>query len=149
MGTSLIFGIALISVAPRFFSEATEASKKFGAAIGLGFLFLIAIPIAAVIACVTIVGVSVGIASLLAYLISLYAAQIFVGSWLGEKLLGAAAEAGPVIGRLALGLAILRVVRMLPFAGPLAGLVITVWGLGALVLTFYRRMRPETGQAGL
>ena len=142
-GASFLFGLAVLLLAPGFFLDATTACNRFGLATGFGILFLIATPIAAIVVCITIVGLGVGLAAILLYVISLYAAQVFVGSWVGEKLLGTSRGVGPAIGRLALGLAILRVLRMLPYAGGFVTAVVLVWGLGAMVLAVYRRIRPE------
>jgi hypothetical protein len=49
---------------------------------------------------------------------------------------------------MALGLAILHALRMVPFVGPLIGLLAVLWGLGALVLALYRNMRsPQPAAA--
>jgi cytoskeletal protein CcmA (bactofilin family) len=143
-GANFLFGLVLLLVVPGFFADALQETRKVGPAVGFGALFLFATPIAIIIACVTIVGLGIGISALLVYLIAIYAAQVFVGSWLGEKLLGYSAGIGPALARLAIGLAVLRALRMIPFVGPLAGLIITIWGLGALVLAAYSRMRSES-----
>jgi cytoskeletal protein CcmA (bactofilin family) len=140
-GASFLFGLVLLLVAPRFFADVVRASNKVAPAIGLGVLFLIATPIAAIFACITIVGLSLGISAILLYLVALYSTQVFIGSWVGEKLLGAGAGIGPAIGRLALGLAILRGLAIVPFLGPLIGLAVVIWGLGALALAFYKMTR--------
>jgi hypothetical protein len=54
---------------------------------------------------------------------------------------------GAIIGRLAIGLAILRLLRLIPFAGHLISLLVVIWGLGALVLAIERRMRPQWAPA--
>src|SRR6185437_10975577 len=82
-----------------------------------------------------------------AYAIAVYAAQIFVASWLGEKMLGIGSGVGPAIGRLALGLAVLRVLRMVPYVGFFIGVLIAVWGLGALALAIHRSMRTQVATA--
>jgi cytoskeletal protein CcmA (bactofilin family) len=146
-GASFVFGLVLLLVAPGFFFDAGKASRKIGPSMGLGLLCLFAIPIAALIACATIVGLGVGIATLLFYVVGVYGAQVFVGMWLGEKMLGAAAGVGAAIGRLALGLFILRLLRMVAIVGPLIAVVVVIWGLGALVLTSYRKMRPPFAAA--
>ena len=88
-------------------------------------------------------GLGLGLVTLLIYIVAVYMSQIFVGAWLGDKLLGKGIGAGAVLGRLALGLAILRVVRVIPFVGPFSLLVVIVWGLGAYVLTVHKRMRHQ------
>ncbi len=146
-GASFVFGLIFLLLAPGFFVDAGNACKRFGASLGFGALFLIATPVVAIIMCCTIVGLSVGIATFLLYLIAIYAAQIFVGSWLGEKLLGPGTGFGPMLGRLALGLAILRVLRMFPYLGGWVAAVILVWGLGALVLAVYKHLRTQLSPA--
>jgi len=143
-GASFLLGLALIFVAPGFFFDVTQACKKVGPAFGFGALFLFATPIAALIVCATIVGLSVGIPALLLYAIAVYSAKIFVGAWLGEKLLGNSLGIGPAIGRMALGLLILRAVAMIPFVGGLVGFVVVpMWGLGAIILVLHRRIGPQ------
>ncbi len=141
-GASFVLGLTILLIAPAFFFDTEQMCKKIAPAIGFGALFLFATPIAALIACATIVGLSVGIPVLLFYAVALYAAKIFVGAWLGEKLLGAGVGIGPALGRLAIGLAILRVLHMLPYAGFWFGLLTVMWGLGAMVLALHRRMSP-------
>jgi cytoskeletal protein CcmA (bactofilin family) len=146
-GASLVFGLVLLVLAPGFFFDAGRTSKKIGPAMGLGLLFLLATPIAALIICATIVGIGVAIAGVLLYVIAIYASQVVIASWLGETLLGSGVGVGAAVGRLALGLALLRALRMLPYLGPWITLVMIVWGLGAIVLALYRRMRPQIAMA--
>ena len=143
-GASFLLALVILFVAPTFFFDVTQACKRVGPAMGFGALFLFATPIAAIIVCATLVGLSVGIPVLLLYLIACYSAKIFVGAWLGEKLLGAGVGIGPAIGRVALGLLILRGISMIPFIGGLVGFVIVpIWGLGAIVLVLHRRIAPQ------
>ncbi len=146
-GASFLLGLAILLVAPGFFFDVEQACKKMGPAVGFGALFLFATPIAAIIVCATIVGLSVGIPLLLLYAISVYAAHIFIAAWLGEKLIGAGVGVGPAIARLALGLLILRGLGMLPYLGPVVGLLVAMWGLGALVLALHRRISPPSAVA--
>lgn len=144
---ALLFGIVVFLIAPTFFKDVEAASKRFGLSLGLGLLFLVATPVAAMIACLTIVGLGVGITTFLLYIVAIYGAQVFVGEWVGEVLLGTGAGAGALIGRLALGLGILHLLRMIPFAGRLVGIVVVLWGLGALVLAIHQRLRPQFAAA--
>lgn len=143
-GASFIFGLVVLLLVPVFFGNVVHASDRIAPAIGLGVLFLIAIPIAAIFACITIVGLGIGVAALLLYLVALYSTQVFVGSWIGEKLLGVGSGMGPALGRLALGLAILRALRILPYVGWVVTLVMVLWGLGALALAIHKISRTKT-----
>lgn len=146
-GASFLFGLVVLLVAPVFFGNVVHSTDRIAPAIGLGVLFLFAVPIAAIFACITIVGLGLGVAALLLYLVALYSTQVFVGSWIGEKLLGLGSGIGPAIGRLALGLAILRGLRILPYIGWLVTLVMLFWGLGALALALHRMSRTKAPAA--
>ncbi len=148
-GASFLFGLVVLLIAPVFFGNVVQQSNKVAPAIGLGVLFLIAIPVAAIFACITIVGLGLGVAAILLYLVALYSTQVFVGSWIGEKLLGLGSGIGSAIGRLALGLVILRGLRILPYVGWLVTLVMLLWGLGALALTFHRMARRKAPMEAL
>jgi cytoskeletal protein CcmA (bactofilin family) len=148
-GAGFLLGLVILLVAPAFFFDATQACKKVGAAIGFGALFLFATPIAAIIVCFTIVGLSVGIPAILLWLIALYSAKIFVGAWLGERALGTRVGVGPALGRLALGLAILQALSMIPFLGGLISLLVVMWGIGGVVLALHRRMSPPVEAAAV
>ncbi|HUA00817.1 MAG TPA: polymer-forming cytoskeletal protein [Candidatus Aquilonibacter sp.] len=145
-GASFLFGLVLLLLAPGLFSDVVHQTKKAGPALGFGVLFFLATPIAIVIACVTIVGIGLGVSALFLYLISMYAAQVFFGSWIGELLLGFSAGVGPAVGRLALGLAVVRALLMIPFAGGWIWWLITAWGMGALILAAYHRMGHANAQ---
>jgi cytoskeletal protein CcmA (bactofilin family)/anti-sigma factor RsiW len=142
-GASFVFGLAILLIAPAFFYDVASACKRVGPSAGLGVLFLLATPIAAILVCFTLVALPVGISTLLLWIISLYSAQVFVGAWVGEKILGTGAGVGAMIGRLALGLAIIRALSMLPYLGGLVMSLVVIWGLGALALTIYKRLRPQ------
>jgi cytoskeletal protein CcmA (bactofilin family) len=142
-GASFLFGLLVLLLVPGFFADAVQAAKRVGPAIGFGVLFLFATPVVAIIACITIVGLAIGVTTFFLYVIALYASQVFVGSWLGERLLGTEVGLGPAIGRLALGLAIIRALTMVPIAGPLIAFLVILWGLGALVLALHKKMSPH------
>ena len=66
------------------------------------------------------------------WLISMYAAQVIVGRWVGEKILGVGEPGmGPALGRLALGLVALRLISMLPYVGG--------WVMFGVVISGHRR----------
>ncbi|HTZ73328.1 MAG TPA: hypothetical protein VMB47_05375 [Candidatus Aquilonibacter sp.] len=146
-GAAFLLGLVMFLLAPGEFLDASSSANKVGLSMGIGLLFLVGLPVAAFIACITIVGLGLGIVTFLVYIVAVYMSQIFVGEWLGEKILGAGVGIGPVLARLALGLAVLRVIRVIPFVGPLSMWVVIVWGLGAWVLTQHKRVRHQIAAA--
>jgi cytoskeletal protein CcmA (bactofilin family) len=146
-GASLLFGIVLLLLAPGFFFDAQTACNRYGLTTGFGILFLLATPIAAVVLCITVVGIGLGVSALFLYVIALYATQIFVSSWLGEKILGASQGIAATIGRLALGLAIIHAVKLVPYLHYFVASVVLVWGMGAMVVAVYKNLRPVPAAA--
>jgi hypothetical protein len=85
----------------------------------------------------------------MAYAPILYVAQVFVGAWLGNKIMGAApgdsnSAVSAWIARMAVGLLILRVVGFIPVLGGFVWLAVLLWGTGAVLLAFYRLSRVES-----
>ncbi len=142
-GAAFMLGLVVALLMPGFLRETMREGERFGLSTGVGILACIVTPVAAVIACVTIVGLAVGITSVLAWITALYAAQIFVGAFLGQKMMGPAATTGALIGRMALGLLVIRVAGMLPYIGPFAWAIVVVFGLGVVTLAIVNRARQE------
>jgi len=101
-----------------------------------------AVPIAAIIACVTVVGLFVGLSTLFLWYGALYFAQIIVGTAVGIWILGRAQDTWGLIGRMAVGVVILRACMALPYLGGWIKLAVVVWGIGAISLAIYRRLQP-------
>lgn len=139
---AFLFGLVLVFLMPGFFADGARASQKFLPSIGFGVLLFFATPIVAIIVCVTVVGLGVGIATILLWLLAIYTAQVFVATWIGERLLGAATGTGALLGRLALGLVIVHGLEMLPYhVGVFAHLVVLWWGLGAIAMAVFGHLR--------
>jgi hypothetical protein len=138
----LLFGLVLLSLLPQFSREAAANVDNAGASIGLGVLVGFAVPIAALIACVTVVGLFVGISAFFLWYASLYFAQIIVGAAVGQWMLGRTSETWPFIGRMAVGVLLLRVIMAIPYLGVWIKIAAVIWGVGAISLAIYRRLQP-------
>jgi cytoskeletal protein CcmA (bactofilin family) len=145
--SALVLGLLLLWLAPRGLDAAFRAaSTSLGLTIGWGLLLFFGLPILAVIALVTIVGIPLGVALLLA-LLPIYAIGYTTSAWLlGRRLVGP--PRGRVLAFLA-GLAILRVLALIPIVGGIVWFAATVVGLGALLVATWRARRgyPERAVA--
>jgi cytoskeletal protein CcmA (bactofilin family) len=139
---TLVFGLVLMLIVPGFFGDVVRTTNRAWSSCGIGMLVLPGVVLAAVLACITIVGLAVGIVTILLYVIALFSAQIFVGAWIGDKILGEGLSVGAMLGRMAIGLLIIDLLRLIPWVGGLVGWVVLVWGLGAISITIYRRVHP-------
>jgi cytoskeletal protein CcmA (bactofilin family) len=145
-GAALVVGILLLVVFPGFFRATLREAESIGLPIGIGALALISGAFLLILGVLLlIVGVGAGVAAVMAYAPILYVAQVFVGAWLGNKIMGEPpAITSAIIGRLAVGLLILHVARLIPVLGSLVGLAVLLWGTGAVLLGFYRMSRAES-----
>jgi len=144
---AFIYGLVVLFLAPRMVTRVVENLSRYGVSIGLGALALLAIPIAIVIVCLTLVGIPLGLVALAGYVLAIYSAQVFVGSWIGQALLGKSETKGEAIGRLAMGLAILHVAILVPVMGGIVSLAVTLWGFGAFILALLGSPRSEMAPA--
>ncbi len=147
-GAAFLFGLIFVLLMPRFFADVVRSSREYVVAPLLGIATLVGVPFLAIIACITIVGLAVGIGGVLIWIVALYAAQIFVCAWLGERLMGPPGGTSAAVGRLAVGLVVFKIAGMLPYVGVWVKSFVVIWGLGALTLTLYRRTQPFPAPAG-
>ncbi len=140
----ILFGLVLFALMPAFSGEAVASAERYGASLGLGLLVGCSMPIAALIACVTVVGLFVGVATLFLWWACLYFAQLIVGAMIGQWIMGRTRELWPMIGRMAVGFVILRLCTMIPHGGGFIKIVAIIWGLGALALAVYHRFQPRS-----
>jgi cytoskeletal protein CcmA (bactofilin family) len=141
---AFIFGLVSMLLLPAPYRKVVQTTSRYGISIAVGAVAFLVIPIVAAIVCATLVGLPVGLTALLLYLVALYAAQVFVGSWIGKEVLGTPANQSQALGQMALGLLFIHIVGHIPYVGALTSLVILVWGFGALLLTVYRKAAPAT-----
>jgi len=143
--STLVFGLLLLWLAPRAADATYEvAGTGTGPAIGWGFGLLIGLPILAVVALITLVGIPFGIGLLLA-LFAIYALGYTTSAWLlGRRLVGPPGRR--VLAFLA-GWGILRVAAIIPVLGGLVGLAATIFGLGVLLVTAWRARKAPAAAA--
>jgi cytoskeletal protein CcmA (bactofilin family) len=136
---ALVSGILVIALAPKRAKSAVAAIKsKPLATLGWGALIFFATPLAALIVCVTVIGIPVGLIGLALYGIALYLSLVvsglFVGSWIVGRS-GKFESRGIMIGAFSLGLIILTLVNLIPFIGFPLFLAIAIFGLEAMFVS--------------
>ena len=145
-GSFILYGLVLIHLMPAFSSDCQRSAESVGASLGLGVLVGISMFFAALLACVTIVGLPLGVLAFMLWLAMLFSAQIVFGGLIGKWILGTASDAWGRVGRMALGMGILGVVvpilHQVPIIEFFFKLGVMVWGVGAISLAVYRRFQP-------
>jgi len=142
----ILFGLVLFALMPNFSGDAVRSAEQYGASAGLGVLVLFGVPIAAVIACITVVGLFIGISTIFLWYGALYFAQVIVGAVVGQWLMGRTSELWPLIGRMTVGVIIVRLCTTIPHVGGWVKFAAILWGIGAISLAIYRRFQPVIAQ---
>jgi cytoskeletal protein CcmA (bactofilin family) len=143
-GAAFLLGLVLILLMPRFAAEVVGAMHRYGSALGVGLVMWFGVLFSAAIACVTIVGLALGIGTIGLWLLVNYLAKLIVGAWLGEIILGRSRDTGSLVARMAAGLPIVAAAMMVPKIGMLVHFLVWIWGLGAVSLAIYNRLRPAS-----
>lgn len=145
LAASLVFGLLLYRLLPWLFASELPQAGGFFRALGVGFLVLVATPVAILLCALTVIGLPVAVLGACLYVTALYTGHIAVGALLGRVLM--AREEDPVPFGLALlvGLSVLALAINVPFVGMPVGIVAILFGAGLL----YYRVREGFGAARL
>jgi hypothetical protein len=109
---------------------------------------LIAAPVAAIIAMITLVGLPLGLIGLSVWILGIYLAKIIVAGFLGRSLLTNIGDAQPAIPLVLLaGLVPVFIAINLPFIGGLINFLLIILGLGTLALRLSELPRWSAPQA--
>jgi hypothetical protein len=140
----LVFGLFLLWLAGASANGISQVGRgAVRACIGWGALLFFGLPILALIANLTVVGLPLGL-GLFAALGLIYATAYCASAWIiGRRIVGE--TTGRVASFLA-GWALLRVLALIPIVHILVFVAAAIYGLGALLVTF-RRARTATETA--
>ena len=141
-GAMLVGWLGLV-LFPGFFQATTQLVGSGWRSLGLGVGVLAGVPVAMVVAAITLVGIPVSLMLFAVYLAAIYLAKIWVGAFLGRILLkpSGATKRDWLLGLL-VGLLILTIIGFIPYLGGLVRMGVVCLGLGAFAGQLYRASRP-------
>jgi cytoskeletal protein CcmA (bactofilin family) len=136
----LILGMLLLAFAPRLFPKVQDAAvTDVGSSIGWGFGLFFLLPIGSVLLLVTVVGIPLGVFTLLALAFLYTLGYVVATIGLGTRVLSSTqSRYVSFLG----GWVILRLLALIPFVGGWLWFLGSVWGLGLLAVAI-RRGRSE------
>ena len=135
MAGAFIIGLLLNWSTPTLISGRLDTGWALVRAALFGFLAVVATPVAGIVACITLVGIPVGVLAIGLFLAGLWAAKIFVAAAVGRSLVAGRGRAAPSFPlALLAGLVTVFVATNLPYhvGGWLTFLVILI-GFGLVV----------------
>ena len=109
---------------------------------GVGFLTLVAVPVAAIIIAVTFIGLPIALITFVLYLIACYLAKIIVAEFVGRSVMK---NSGAV--SLLVGLLMVIVAVNLPWIGTLINFLLILLGLGVIALSVFRNVARRQAPA--
>lgn len=133
--TMIIIGLILKKLFPKMFksfNNQERSTKGIFKTLGIGFLLLVGVPIAAFLILITIIGIPISFILVVLYALLIYLTALptasFIGNWLAKDKI----ENEYVL--LALSIFLLYVLRMIPYISGLVTFVSLLFGLGSYVL---------------
>jgi hypothetical protein len=138
LGTALVMTILIQYLfSPTFKNAANTVKNESAKSLGLGFLFLIAVPVAIVISFVTIVGLPVGMLLLTGYVTVLLLATVIVSllaaHWINNTFYQSSWRTGRIVIS-AFGIFIfLKLATLTPFVGPSIMLLLACMSFGGIL----------------
>jgi hypothetical protein len=135
----LVLGLLLLRLAPAAMAASLAVARnEVGPAIGWGIGLGIGLPVVSVGVLLTLVGIPLGLLGLLSvgllYTLGYLVAALAVGRWVVK-------EPRSVYGAFLAGLAILRLVGLVPVLGGLAACLAGAYGVGAVAIAGWRAAR--------
>jgi hypothetical protein len=136
--STLLLGLLVLAFPERAQDALRTAAGRTWPSIGWGLIWFFALPIAAVILCVTIVGLPLGLAVLFALGLIYLIGYVAAAWWLGGVV---ARRASRFVAFLA-GWGILRAAALIPFLAGALWTVATIFGLGLITIALWSRRSP-------
>jgi cytoskeletal protein CcmA (bactofilin family) len=136
---TLIIGLVLVKLwAEEIKKIITFFTIKGGSTFGWGLIILIITPIIGLLLLITIIGAPLTILLMMVWAIALTLSKIFVGIFVGQKLLERfwQAKKESLYAALTIGVVVTYIVFAIPVLGWLLSALALIWGLGAIYLYF-------------
>jgi TolB-like protein/class 3 adenylate cyclase len=141
----IIVGLLLNYFLPKHTEEiVTTISGSVWKSLGIGLVFLIVAPLCIILVLFTAIGIPAGIISAFLYITLIYSSRVYVGLWIGRKLLGTFREPSAsfffwpfVVGTILIGILVL-----IPVLGWLLRIFLLLIGLGAIWQVLWNYAKP-------
>ena len=145
---NLLLGVLLLGLFPNFSDGVADRVRSSPLRSGLvGIALVVGFPIVLILVAITIVGIPVSIAGLLAFLVFAWIGLVYgrfaVGVWLLSAL-----GIGNRWGGLVVGLVLAAILGQIPLIGGVINLVIFLLGIGSLAISLVTRRRRIDRSSG-
>jgi len=147
LAAAFLTGLLLFWIVPALSRLPLATTRDMLASAGVGFIVLVGIPIAAIIAAVTLIELPLGLIALACWLVAIYFAKIVVAGFVGRSLLEKGDTHAPIALILLAGLVPIFIAINLPYVGALVNFLLIILGLGMLVVRAFQTAGWGSAQA--
>ena len=147
LGAAFLTGLLLLWAFPtlrRLSLPTVGVALRSG---GIGLVAAVVMPIAAILACITIVGIPIGILTFMLGAIGLYFGKTVIAQLIGRALFQSPAGPPHYAATLIAGLAIVVIAINLPIVGGIVNFVLTLLGFGMIVTVLLGRYNSGNATA--
>ncbi len=133
----MALGVVLVLVLPKQTAQVAQTATQLPVpSAGVGLLTFVVLLVAVPLLVIICIGIPLVVVLAIAFVAAQLLGRTAIGLWAGERLLGAlkVRESQPVL-EVAVGVALIELLTAVPCIGWLLGVVISLAGLGAVVLT--------------
>ena len=119
-------------------------ADSFWKSLGIGLIFLIVAPLCIMISFATAIGIPAALISAFLYLMMIYISRVYMGLWVGRKLLGIFRKSFMLsfFWPFVVGIIIIGILLLIPIVGWLLRFFLLLIGLGALWQVLWRPAKP-------
>lgn len=137
--TSYVSLLLLFLIFPKLrvaFDKNKDGFKEIALSSLSGLVVIIVVPVLFVLACIPVVTIPVSLLMLILYAFALYFASLISCYLIGKYLYSKATDKSNWFLELAIGLIIVKLLRLIPIAGPIIAFICLVYGMGKIFSVF-------------
>ncbi len=147
LGAAFLTGLMLLWAFPVLRTLTLPTTGAALRSFGIGFVAAVALPVAALLVCLTIVGLPVGVMTFVLGAIGLYFSKAVIAQLIGRRLFQGPSGPPHYAATLFAGLVVVIVAINLPFVGGIANFALTLLGFGMIVTLLFGRFGGATAAA--
>jgi anti-sigma factor RsiW len=136
---AFLIGLLLLWLFPVLRDASLPSAMAVLRSAGIGLAAAVTLPVAALLVCITIIGIPLGVMMFVLGAIGLYLSKIVIAQIIGRAVFGAPQGPPHYAATLITGLVIVIVAINLPFVGGIANFVLTLVGFGVIVSLLFAR----------
>lgn len=140
-GAAFVTGLIVLWLVPSLRRMGVDGAGETVTAAAIGLVALVAVPIIALMTAITLIGLPIALLAFFLWLLGIYFAKILLAHFVGRALFERTGSERHFALALVVGLLLVFIVINVPFVGGLVNFLLTITGLGMLVIYLWGRFQ--------